>query len=368
MLENWLSPVPLGEIVAEPLAPWHLGSHLRIYTGDGLPSLKGVRIALVGVGEKDANAVRSALYSLSFPMDGLKIADLGNIRKNNLSFIIPALAELMEARILPVLIGNDLYFGLSLYKAAQQILKNINLVVADERIRFRPEQTDASDQFLNEIILPEESQLFHLGLIGYQTHFTPPETLREMERRNFDTVRLGFAKTNLPEVEPIVRDGDLFLLNLPVLKEADAPGQSTPSPSGFILEEACQICRYAGMSDKLKAFGVFGFRSSMDRKTQTAQAVAQMIWYFLDGFHHRKGDFPASVEGLVEYVVDLKQLDYQLTFWKSPKTGRWWIQVPVKTARKHQRHRLIPCSYNDYKQACQDELPERLISAFKRFI
>ena len=185
MLENWLSPVPLGEIVAEPLAPWHLGSHLRIYTGDGLPSLKGVRIALVGVGEKDANAVRSALYSLSFPMDGLKIADLGNIRKNNLSFIIPALAELMEARILPVLIGNDLYFGLSLYKAAQQILKNINLVVADERIRFRPEQTDASDQFLNEIILPEESQLFHLGLIGYQTHFTPPETLREMERRNF---------------------------------------------------------------------------------------------------------------------------------------------------------------------------------------
>lgn len=85
-------------------------------------------------------------------------------------------------------------------------------------------------------------------------------------------------------------------------------------PSGFILEEACQICRYAGMSDKLKAFGVFGFRSSMDRKTQTAQAVAQMIWYFLDGFHHRKGDFPASVEGLVEYVVDLKQLDYQLTF------------------------------------------------------
>ncbi len=368
MLENWLSPVPLGDIVTEPLAPWHLGSHLRIYTEDGLPSLKGVRVALIGVGEKDANAARAALYPLSFHFEGLKIADLGNIRKNNLSFIIPALAELMEARILPVLIGNDLYFGLSLYKAAQQVLKNINLVVADERIRFRPGQKDATPQLLNDLILQEDSQLFHLGLIGYQTHFTPPETLREMERRNFDMVRLGYAKTNLPEVEPIVRDGDLFLLNLPVIKEADAPGHSEPSPSGFILEEACQICRYAGMSDKLKAFGMLGYRTSMDRKTQTAQAVAQMIWYFLEGFHLRKGDFPASVEGLVEYIVDLKQLDYQLTFWKSQKTGRWWIQVPVKTARRHQRHRLIPCSYNDYKQACQDELPERLVVAFKRFI
>ncbi|MBK7476021.1 MAG: arginase family protein [Haliscomenobacter sp.] len=368
MLENWLSPVPLGDIVEEPLATWHLGSHLRIYTEAGLPSLKGVRIALVGIGEKDANAARTALYSLSYPFEGLKIADLGNIRKNNLSFIIPALAELMEARILPVLIGNDPYFGLSLYKAAQQVLKHISLVVADERIRFRPQAKEARDHLLNELILNEESQLFHLGVIGYQTHYTPPEVLREMERRNFDIVRLGFAKTNFSEVEPIVRDGDLCFVNLSVLKEADAPGQSSPSPSGFILEEACQVCRYAGMSDKLKAFGLFGFRSSMDRKTQTAQAVAQMIWYFLDGFHHRKGDFPASVEGLVEYVVDLKQLDYQLTFWKSQKTGRWWIQVPVKTARKHQRHRLIPCSYNDYKQACQDELPERLIAAFKRFI
>jgi formiminoglutamase len=69
----------------------------------------------------------------------------------------------------------------------------------------------------------------------------------------------------------------------------------------------------------------------------------------------------------VEYIVELKPHDYTLTFWKSQKTGRWWIQVPVETSHKNQRHRLIPCSYNDYKSACQDELPERLIQALKRF-
>jgi formiminoglutamase len=69
----------------------------------------------------------------------------------------------------------------------------------------------------------------------------------------------------------------------------------------------------------------------------------------------------------VEYIVPLKQLDYQLTFWKSKRSGRWWLQVPVKTKKQHQRHRLIPCSYEDYQLAGQDQLPDRLLEAFRRF-
>jgi formiminoglutamase len=41
--------------------------------------------------------------------------------------------------------------------------------------------------------------------------------------------------------------------------------------------------------------------------------------------------------------------------------------VPTKTKRKLQRHRLIPCSYEDYLKACKEELPERLWKALKRF-
>jgi hypothetical protein len=28
---------------------------------------------------------------------------------------------------------------------------------------------------------------------------------------------------------------------------------------------------------------------------------------------------------------------------------------------------LIPCSYNDYLQACKDDLPDRLVLAYQRF-
>jgi formiminoglutamase len=87
----------------------------------------------------------------------------------------------------------------------------------------------------------------------------------------------------------------------------------------------------------------------------------------LDGYFNRKNDFPASTDGLVEYIVDFREYDWTLTFWKSNKSGRWWLQVPVETNENHVRHRLIPCSLSDYQMACREELPERLFNAFKRF-
>ena len=66
-------------------------------------------------------------------------------------------------------------------------------------------------------------------------------------------------------------------------------------------------------------------------------------------------------------LLILKKTDYSLTFWKSEKTGRWWMQVPIKTKKKLDRHKLIPCSYLDYQMACREELAERLLNAFRRF-
>jgi formiminoglutamase len=124
------------------------------------------------------------------------------------------------------------------------------------------------------------------------------------------------------------------------------------------LEEACQLARYAGMSDKLTAFGITGFDWEK-LELQTAQSVAQIIWYFLDGFCNRKSDYPASTSNLVQYLVHLKEQDIHVGFWKSLKSGRWWFQIT-----DHQP--LIPCSYEDYKQASRGELTDRLMNSLGR--
>ena len=142
------------------------------------------------------------------------------------------------------------------------------------------------------------------------------------------------------------------------------------SPSGFTIEEASQLARYAGMSDKLQCFSMLGFDAEKIGNELSAQGIAQILWYFIEGFILRKQDYPISAahNQLTQYVVDVTAFSDQVTFWRSNKSGRWWMEVPLKSRKKTERHKLIPCSYNDYLMACQDDLPERLLSAYRRFI
>ncbi len=365
MLENWLSPVRKKEILEAATEDFQLGRHIDHFRKSS-PTLKDHQLAILGIGQMNADAVRKQLYQLDFPFS-VKVKDLGNTRKQEVEFLIPLLRELLDSNVLPILIGDTARLALAQYKAFLEIKRAISLTIVDERLPFYPNSNDERF-YLNSIINNDRAQLFHLGMIGLQAHFGPQASYHLSQEKNFDLARLGRAKAALPEVEPIIRDADLLSFNLAAIRHTDAPGQQYQSPGGFTHEEACQIARYAGMSDKLRSFGIFGFSQQRDQADQTAQLVAQMIWYFIDGFNSRKMDYPASTEGLIEYIVDIKKLNYQLTFWKSKKSGRWWMQIPVKTKKDFQRHRLIPCSYNDYKLAGQEELPDRLFNALKRFI
>lgn len=365
MLQNWLHPIEGEEIINLQLKDYQFGSKIQLNEGK-LPSLRNTKIALIGIDETSNNSIRHELFQMSFPFNRLKIIDLGNVRKQEIGFITPLLKELLDSQILPILISPMPKLMLAQYKAHKSQQQLINLVNIAERIPFDPTEQDKKSYFLNEIVYGKRSKLLNLGLIGAQTHFVRQGVFDAINDSQYDCIRLGNARAQLSELEPILRDGDLVSFHLGALKRSEAPHQLQASPSGFTLEEACQISRYAGMSDKLKSFGIFGF-NPCPINSSTAQSIAQMIWYFIDGFHNRKKDYPASTTGLIEYLVDFKDLDQPLTFWKSKKTGRWWMQVPVKTSKKYQQHRLIPCSIADYNQACQGDLSDRLFNAYKRF-
>jgi formiminoglutamase len=362
MFQNWLKPLGAAQVKNAKSLPTHaFGANILLHS-DALPDLKKIKAAIVGVGEKEANAVRTHLYSTSYPFAKQAIADLGNLRKADTALLIPVIAELLNSKIVPVIIAADANLIPAQFLAYQESKSLVNLAIIDELPRF-----GLPDQALTKLFAPRHPALFHFSMVGYQIHHTPPEVVQFLQKNNFDAVRLGRSRATPEETEPVLRDADLVAFHLGALKQSDAPGVRNASPSGFLLEEACQLCRYAGMSDKLSSFGVYGFCPELDRDQQTAQAVGQMVWYFLEGFFNRKQDYPVSKDGLSEYVVEYRQLNYQLTFWKSQKSGRWWMQVPVATRKKHERHRLVPCSYQDYQAACREELPERLMAALNRF-
>lgn len=359
MLQNWLKPLPKSiPDYARKGANESLGQQIVFFQKD-LPDLKKVKIALIGTDEASANAVRMALYSYAAPFTDGAIADLGNLRKADTAQLVSVIYELITGKIVPVLIGGSNDLARAQFLAYQEAKAVVNWTSIDEVFRFM-----ATLEPLVDIGHP---MLFHYALIGSQAHLMPPSVQKMLEKNNFEVYRLGRSRTALEETEPILRDADLLSFHLNALKNCEAPGVHNPSVSGFFLEEACQLTRYAGMSDKLTSFGVYGLETAKDINGVTAQSSAQLIWYFLDGFFNRKGDYPVSFKGLTEYVVDMPEFNYQLTFWKSTFTGRWWLQVPIDIKRKHQRHRLIPCSFQDYQAACRQELPDRFFRAFKRY-
>jgi hypothetical protein len=70
----------------------------------------------------------------------------------------------------------------------------------------------------------------------------------------------------------------------------------------------------------------------------------------------------------LKYIVPLE--DQELVFYKSHKTGRWWIEIPyLSTANtKLKKNTLLPCSHEEYLAACQHEIPERWWKAQRKNI
>jgi formiminoglutamase len=367
MLDHWLAPTT---IATDDYPSYSWAGQLQP-TPDALSQVPKRACALIGIHKESADLLRQTLYGMSWTSDGLKLYDLGNVRKNNADFLIPLLKELLESSILPILIGSVPTFVYAQFQALLQIRDHISLATVDERVGFRLDKRHASaDDYLQKIVHQRRESLFQLNLIGLQTHFVDPQLRKYLQQTGYDYLRLGEARDNPEQAEPLLRHADLVSFQLSALKGCEAPAQRQPSPSGLFLEEACRLCRYAGFSDKLRGFSLAGFDHSAPKAQQyaTAQAAAQLLWYLIDGIHARVGDYPATNKGLTEYIVDWKgHAKAKLTFWKSSRSERWWLQVPAKTPRKQARHRLIPCSYEDYKQTTQGDLPDRLWQAISRF-
>ncbi len=368
MLDNWLQPslVPILENHFPYKEP-SFGQRIQFLGNDGKLA-PDAQIAIVGINAELADRVRAHLYAMSAPFNAQYVFDLGNTRRQSPSFVGPLIKELLAGNIIPIIIASEGEIFSAQFHAYRGNRKSSGVVVVDSKIRLQPEEEEKGMHYLNKLIYKKRSHLFSLGVIGYQSHFVGVQTINFLTDNYFEHIRLGEVKADIQETEPVIRSADLFGMHFSSMKSSDAPGQEDPSPAGLTIEEFCQLSRYAGLSDKLTSFSLFGFSNEIDAKDEmTYCAAAQAIWYFLDGYFNRKKDFPVSTNDLTEYVVESNQLEQPIIFWKSTKSGRWWMQIPGKQHKKHERHYLAPCSYDDYLKASQGELSDRLLNSYRRF-
>jgi len=340
------------------------------------------RIAVFGVPEgrnspnagslKGPDAVRSELYKLAKIPGKPKIYDLGNMKQgvtfnDTIAGLTDVLSLLLGENLFPVIIGGSSAIVPAIDKALSRQKLKYTLIAVDPRIDFNTERKEPdSYNYLNTIINNHKSTFSHYINIGFQTFLNDQQVINRFMKKRSELVRIGDVRQAIYLTEPLFRDSDAAIFDISSVRQSDAPGTMSPSPNGFYGEEICLLSRYAGISDKLKVFGLFDVNPEFDIRSQTSGLAAQILWFFLEGFSQKQYEIPAlSITNsgrFIKYHVRVTDLEDDLIFLKSNLTDRWWIVIPFEKGEDQ----FIACSHEDYLKANRNEVPERWVKAVDR--
>jgi arginase family enzyme len=381
-LKNFFEPVP--EFIANQKYTHNSFLNYIHFHGETFPDLKGIQIALIGLKEKRGMPksdtieratveIREKLYHLKKGHGLYKIVDLGDLklgetREESIQYIQTVGEYLMKKQVLPIFFGgtHDLDFGQ--FISYQGLNKLVSMVTIDAKVDME-EEGAAHETHSQDIILHQPNFLFNYSHLGYQSFLVDKDLISVIEKLYFEHVRLGNLKSNFKEIEPIIRNADLLSFDISAINASDAPGAADSQPFGLSGEEACQICRFAGMNEKLSSIGIYGYQPYFDdNRNKTASVIATMIWYFIEGFYDRKDSLSFKGVDYIKYTVSLDSKPSILIFYKSKRSDKWWMEIPQNNQDKFERTSIIPCSYQDYQLAQSGEIPERWVNAQLKFM
>lgn len=365
------------EPIAEDLAAGELdlSSYFSVHNSNGFPELNQRGIALIHVPEyrnskSGLNGVNEDfVHSFAQLHQGdnwdFSVYYLGTIKPGNkiedTYFAVgQVVAELIKLDIIPLIIGGSQDLTMACYRAFEQLERTINICTIDNRLDVgNPEEPITNEGYVSHLLLQRPCYLFNFANVGMQRPLVPKREIQLFEKLYFDICRLGAFNDNFKIAEPHLRNSDLITVDLKSIKRSDIGVDNSTEVNGFRSDQICQIAKYAGMSDKLSCFGLFELNPVGSQ--QANELIAQIIWYFIDGYASRVGDFPVgNKRSYTKFNVNLEDFDDDLVFYKSDKSSRWWMEIsyPAGEGGKYERHHLVPCDKEDYLQAMENVIPD----------
>jgi arginase family enzyme len=383
-LNDYFNPVSIEGPGYEHLTGQAVFPHnITIHTESvPLKDLSRFKIALLGVpdgrnsenggSEKAPDEVRSQLYRLAKIPGKSKIIDLGNMKQgvtfnDTLAGLSDVLSMLLTENIFPVIIGGSSALVPAIDRAMSKHSTRYTLASVDSRIDYNNEKREAdSFNYLNTILSNHKSSFKHYINIGYQTYLNDQQVINRFLKKRSELVRIGDVRQAIYLTEPLLRDSDVAIFDISSVRQSDAPGTASPSPNGFYGEEICLLSRYAGISDRMKLFGLFDVNPDFDIRSQTTGLSAQILWFFLEGFSQKQYETPvlsnSNAGRFTRYHVRVTDLEDDLIFVKSSLTDRWWMELPSE----QDQSQYVACSHEDYLKANRNEVPDRWMRAMER--
>jgi len=387
MFSNYFNPISSEILELKNNAiPGTIGESISVFSDGNFPDFQKAEVAIFGINENrgllceesvsmNMDTVRKSLYSLYMGNWKIRILDLGDFKigkelTDTYFAVTDLISNLISDGVVPIVIGGGQDLCYPIYKSYDSFNKGVNICAIDSKFDMISPNTLRlnSNNYLGNIIKEDPNHLNSFTNIGFQSYFVQKDEVHEMEKMFFETFRLGDFRQNIEEAEPYLRNSDLIIFDASSIKQSDSPGVVAPSPNGLFSHEACILSRYTGMSDRVSSFGIFEINSEKDINNQTSHLISQIIWYFLEGFSLRIGDFPTKKtisKNFKKYVVPLDEEDFQFIFYKSKLSGRWWISSVTSTEAPLNREVILPCSYKYYLDSVSGKIPARMMRMLK---
>jgi arginase family enzyme len=349
-----------------------IGAQIEIYSVDHLISSDFPQLVLLSTCEPGDEAhffdVRLAFYKLYFPENRLRIADIGHYVGTS-DELGAVLLRIKEVGSLPIVISPEQSASYQLYNMYCRSEDTVNFVSIDERPDLG-EHNDlcGEDNWLTHIVGHTPNYLFNYSLIGFQQYLSNTNQVNALQDFHFDMLRLGQIRNSISMTEPILRNADFFSFDLSSIRQSDCPNAFKAGPNGLYAEEACQIIRYAGLSNKVSSGIISGWNTG-HQEPITPQLIAQLIWHFMDGLSNRTPDGKIGNENeYTIYKVSSTEVEDELAFFKNNRNGRWWMNVPShnRSHGKPIRYHMVPCNYEDYQQAMKGEIPDTWWNTYQK--
>lgn len=317
------------------------------------PDLEKTDVAIIGLG-KNANLIRKHLYHYSFQFNGLEIADFGNLKSKNTEKnindgIVEVLNILKQHNIITIFIGeSDISINESLVKSID--FQKIDHALVAPFIQF-------DKKSLNYQLFKKKKH-FHSSFIATQTYLNSLDTFQDMNGLFFENVKLGVIRSQINLCEPLLRQADVFEFDTRSIKASEFQSSLMPLPNGLFNQEACAICRYAGISNSIMYYHISHFKLIDEQETDQMQ-VAQMVWYILNGIESRFNDHPSLNNRNFTIYKCQGENDEEMVFINSLISDRWWMQIPQINNKKKLPPKFIGCTQEDFELANEGRVPEK---------
>lgn len=306
--------------------------------------------------EPNYGKVREYLYTLSRQDWDFFIYDAGDITSGktpaDTQYILQEVFTFcLKKNALPILIGGSADLAHAVFSAVNHLYKDITFTQISPVISLENEGEISEKNFLAKILSAKEFSVKNYHHLGYQKHLSEFESVQMLKNVEFDVVRLAEMMNSTTRAEPYFRRADVVTVNCDAVESFSEAFSQNPQVNGLNRREICSYMHEAGLSENLKAAGIFNFNQSAKNELNH-QLLAQMIWYLLEGIYtQRTHPKKRSYETFWVLVGE-----NQYSFKRDTFSNLWYF------GEDEDINNCIPCSREDFDEAKKGFLNPRFIS------